>query len=161
MLNTYHTGLDIEPENPGARPAQRNQAKPDTGKTRSMPELTRVLRWGGGIVLAAAAIAFMCQGVYSLAPMTRHWIMLAICGLLGLLGVVTGNVLKEERGARAFLGFAAACFPVLASQLGAMFFSLFGRPPVAAAPTCAAPARPGPSAERDRGRGRSRRCPRC
>jgi hypothetical protein len=96
----------------------------------SKPELTRILRWSGGGVLTVAAIAFMCQGVYSFAPMTRHWIMLAICGLLGLLGVVTGTLLKEEKGARAFLGFAAASFPVLASQLGAMFFSLFGRPPI-------------------------------
>ncbi len=93
------------------------------------PEITRVLRWGGGLVLTAAAVAFMCQGVYSFAPITRHWIMLAICGLLGLLGIITGTMLNEEKGARAFLGFAAASFPVLSSQLGAMFFSLFGRPP--------------------------------
>ncbi len=94
------------------------------------PELTKVLRWGGGAVLTAAAIVFMCQGVSSFDPMTRHWIMLAVCALLGLMGIVTGLGLKEEKGARAFLGFAAAFFPVLASQLGAMFFSLFGRPPL-------------------------------
>jgi hypothetical protein len=55
--------------------------------------------------------------------------MLAVCLLLGLLGMVTGNLLKEEKGARLFLGMAAAAFPVLASQLGAMFFSMFGAPP--------------------------------
>jgi hypothetical protein len=103
---------------------------PAASPPHSKPELTRILRWSGGGVLTVAAVAFMCQGVYSFAPMTRHWIMLAICGLLGLLGVVTGTVLKEEKGARAFLGFAAASFPVLASQLGAMFFSLFGRSPL-------------------------------
>jgi len=93
-------------------------------------ELTRLLRWGGGIVLATAAITFMYQGVYSFAPMMRHWIMLAICGLLGSLGVITGTMLDDEKGARAFLGLSAACFPVLSSQLGAMFFSLFGHPPL-------------------------------
>ncbi len=97
---------------------------------QSTPELTRILRWGGGIVLAIAAITFMYQGVYSFTPMTRHWIMLAICGLLGLLGVATGTLLNDEKGARTFLGFSAATFPVVASQLGAMFFSLFGHPPL-------------------------------
>ncbi len=94
------------------------------------PELTSILRLGGGVILTAAAITFMVQGVYSFSPMTRHWIMLVLCGLLGVTGVATGVVLKEEKGARAFLGFAAAFFPVLASQLGAMLFSLFGHPPV-------------------------------
>ncbi|MFZ1983635.1 MAG: hypothetical protein WAU91_04430 [Desulfatitalea sp.] len=90
---------------------------------------TRVLRWAGGIVLAAAAVSFMCQGVYSFAPMTRHWIMLAICAVLWTMGLVTGTLLKETKGARTFLAFAAGCFPVLSSQLGAMLFSLFGQPP--------------------------------
>lgn len=92
-------------------------------------KLTQALRWSGSIILAAAAIAFMYQGIYSFSPMTRHWIMLAVCLLLGLFGMVTGNLLKEEKGARLFLGLAAASFPVLASQLGAMFFSMFGSPP--------------------------------
>jgi hypothetical protein len=129
MTTTPFAPLAIERDAPEPRIHHGNGAGPAVRPARSLPELTRVLRWGGGIVLAAAAVAFMCQGVHSLTPMSRHWIMLAICGLLGLLGVVTGTVLKEEKGARAFLGFAAASFPVLASQLGAMFFSLFGRPP--------------------------------
>lgn len=93
-------------------------------------KLTQVLRWSGGIILAAATIAFMFQGIYSFSPMSRHWIMLAVSLLLGLLGMLTGNILKEEKGARLFLGLAAASFPVLASQLGAMYFSMFGIPPV-------------------------------
>lgn len=40
-------------------------------------KLTQVLRWSGSIILAAAAIAFMYQGIYSFSPMTRHWILLA------------------------------------------------------------------------------------
>jgi hypothetical protein len=92
-------------------------------------KLTQILRWSGSIILAAAALAFMYQGIYSFSPMTRHWIILAVCLLLGLFGMVTGNLLKEEKGARLFLGLAAASFPVLASQLGAMFFSMFGTPP--------------------------------
>jgi len=130
MTTTCHTISTIDREDPEPRLQRRGDAAAAVGPQRFVPELTRVLRWSGGVVLAAAAVAFMCQGVYALTPMTRHWIMLAICGLLGLLGVVTGTVLKEEKGARAFLGFAAAAFPVLASQLGAMFFSLFGRPPL-------------------------------
>ncbi len=93
-------------------------------------KLTKVLRWCGGIILAAAAAAFMYQGIYSFTPMTRHWIMLAVCLLLGLCGMLTGNLLKEEKGARLFLGLAAASFPVLGSQLGAMYYSIFGLPPV-------------------------------
>lgn len=130
MTTTPLTRLILEQEDPGPRVPDGNGAGPAVQPKRSLPELTRVLRWGGGIALAAAAVAFMCQGVHSLTPMTRHWIMLAICSLLGLLGVVTGTVLNEEKGARAFLGFAAASFPVLTSQLGAMFFSLFGQPPL-------------------------------
>lgn len=130
MTTTAYTRLTFEPEDPDPQNHHGSSAGSSDRPKRPLPELTRVLRWGGGMVLAAAAVAFMCQGEHSLTPMTRHWIMLGICGLLGLLGVATGTVLKEEKGARAFLGFAAASFPVLASQLGAMFFSLFGRPPL-------------------------------
>lgn len=92
--------------------------------------LTRLLRWCGSFVLIASALAFMYQGMYSFSPMTRHWIMLVLCGSLGIIGLLTGTTLKEDKGARLFLGFAAASFPVLASQLGAMFFSIFGKPPI-------------------------------
>lgn len=92
-------------------------------------ELSQVLRWCGGILLGTAGIAFMFQGVYSVSPMTRHWMMLATCVLLALLGGVTGSLMKETKGARTFFGFATASFPVLASQMGAMIFSLFGHPP--------------------------------
>lgn len=129
MTTTLRTQMPAEHAHPDLSFHQSGHKEPTAAPPRSKPELTRVLRWSGGIALAGAAVAFMCQGVYSIAPMTRHWIMLATCALLGLLGVVTGTVLKEEKGARAFLGFAAAAFPVLASQLGAMFFSLFGQPP--------------------------------
>lgn len=104
-------------------------AMPGASLPQTPPELTGMLRWVGGIVLVIAAIAFMVQGVYSLTPMTRHWLMLTICALLGVLGVACGTLLDDEKGARAFLGLSAASFPVLASQLGAMFFSLFGHPP--------------------------------
>jgi hypothetical protein len=114
--------LDIE-----LTPTQENRLS--IGNLWHGLKLTQVLRWSGSIILAAAAIAFMYQGIYSFSPMTRHWIMLAVCLLLGLFGMVTGNLLKEEKGARLFLGLAAASFPVLASQLGAMFFSMFGSPP--------------------------------
>jgi len=130
MTTLLHAGQTVEQEQLDLQLEQIFDEAPAATLLHSKPELTRVLRWVGGGVLTVAAITFMCQGVYSFAPMTRHWIMLAICGLLGLLGVVTGTVLNEEKGARAFLGFAAASFPVLASQLGAMFFSLFGRPPL-------------------------------
>jgi hypothetical protein len=130
MTTLPHARQNVELEQLDLQLEQIFNEAPAAAPLHSKPELTRVLRWGGGGVLTIAAITFMCQGVYSFAPMTRHWIMLAICGLLGLLGVVTGTVLKEDKGARAFLGFAAASFPVLASQLGAMFFSLFGRPPL-------------------------------
>jgi hypothetical protein len=91
--------------------------------------LASVLRWGGGIFLAAAALAFMFQGFHSFDPMTRHWLMLAICGLLGGMGLATGMLLKEEKGARLFLGFAAAAFPALSSQLAAMLHSILGQAP--------------------------------
>ncbi len=130
MTTSIPTRLTAEQEHLDLQIDRIFDEAPTANPPHSKPELTRILRWSGGGVLTIAAIAFMCQGVYTFAPMTRHWIMLAICGLLGLLGVVTGTVLKEEKGARAFLGFAAASFPVLASQLGAMFFSLFGRPPL-------------------------------
>jgi hypothetical protein len=130
MTTTIPSRLTVDLEHLDLQIDQIFDEAPTASPPHSKPELTRILRWSGGGVLTVAAVAFMCQGVYSLAPMTRHWIMLSICGLLGLLGMVTGTVLKEEKGARAFLGFAAAAFPVLASQLGAMLFSLFGRSPL-------------------------------
>ncbi|MFH0785593.1 MAG: hypothetical protein V2B20_27110 [Pseudomonadota bacterium] len=130
MTTPIPSRLTVEQEHLDLQIDQIFDKTPTAPPPHSKPELALILRWSGGGLLTVAAIAFMCQGVYSFAPMMRHWIMLAICGLLVLLGVVTGTVLKEEKGARAFLGFAAASFPVLASQLGAMFFSLFSRPPL-------------------------------
>ena len=130
MTTTIHTRQRVENEHLDFQIDQIFDKAPSGDTPHSTPELTRLLRWGGGGLLITAAVVFMLQGFYSFAPITRHWIMLAICGLLGLLGVVTATVLKEEKGARAFLGFAAATFPVLSSQLGAMFFSLFGSPPL-------------------------------
>jgi hypothetical protein len=92
-------------------------------------DLSQVLRWSGGLALAAAGISFMFQGLYSFTPVTRHWILLGIAALLGLMGILTGSAMQETKGARSFLAFATAAFPVLASQLGAMVFSLLGQPP--------------------------------
>lgn len=93
------------------------------------PEFSQALRWCGGTLLATAGIAFMLQGVYSFSPMTRHWMMLSTCVLPAVLGGITGVWMKEAKGARTFFGFATASFPALASQMGAMVFSLFGQPP--------------------------------
>lgn len=128
MTTTFSPRETVEQELPTHQIDQLSDEAPAVNPDHSKLGLPLVLRWGGGCVLTAASVAFMCQGVYTFAPITRHWIMLAICGLLGLLGVVTGTVLKEEKGARALLGFAAASFPVLASQLGAMLFLLFDQP---------------------------------
>ena len=122
--------LDLSPRD-GSRPAPggRGPATSSASRWLAALNLSRVLRWSGGCVLAAAGISFMFQGLYSFTPITRHWMLLGICALLGLMGAVTGIGLKETKGARSFLGFAAASFPVLASQLGAMVFSLWGHPP--------------------------------
>ena len=122
--------LDLSPGN-DSRPAPngREPATASAGRWFATLNLSRVLRWSGGCVLAAAGISFMFQGLYSFTPMTRHWMLLGICTLLGLMGAVTGIGMKETKGARSFLGFATASFPVLASQLGAMVFSLWGQPP--------------------------------
>ena len=98
--------------------------------SRQLPELTQLLRWGGGVLLISAVLTFMYQGIYSFTPITRHWIMLAICAVLGLFGVTTGSGLKDDKGARVFFAFSAFTFPVLASQIGAMLFSLFGKAPL-------------------------------
>ena len=117
--------LTLPPLDASARP----QTGPRSRRYLSGMDLSRILRWSGGLVLAAAGITFMFQGLYSFTPMTRHWILLTICTLLGAMGLVTGVAMKESKGARSFLAFTVASFPVLASQLGAMVFSLFGQPP--------------------------------
>lgn len=91
--------------------------------------LTKILRWCGGGVLLTAVMVFLWEGVYSFSPLMRHWIMLGLCCILGLMGMITGIIMKDTKGARTFLGFAACTFPALASQLGAMFFSIFGNVP--------------------------------
>jgi hypothetical protein len=110
-------------------PKGRDSRAAAAGRWFTTLSLSRVLRWSGGGVLAAAGISFMFQGLYSFTPITRHWMLLTTCALLGLMGAVTGIGMKERKGARSFLAFAVASFPVLASQLGAMVFSLLGHPP--------------------------------
>ncbi|MCB0345987.1 MAG: hypothetical protein KDD66_12780 [Bdellovibrionales bacterium] len=91
---------------------------------------SKLLRWIGAIILAASSIAFLLQGWSDTSPsMLPYYSFLAFTGLLAAAGFFCGLKLKEAKGARTFLGVAAAFLPAHFAQLGALLFSLTGKAP--------------------------------
>lgn len=91
---------------------------------------TRMLRRIGAVILAASSLAFILQGWSDTSPsMLPYYSFLGFTVLLAAAGFFCGLKLKEAKGARTFLGVAAAFLPAHFAQLGALLFSLSGKAP--------------------------------
>ncbi|MCM2280460.1 MAG: hypothetical protein NDI61_01280 [Bdellovibrionaceae bacterium] len=86
--------------------------------------VAKTLRWIGALALITSGMIYMIQGWGTLSSWERYLSFFSLVGLIGLSGILSGSVLKDQLGARTFLGLAAAAAPALFSQLGAMFYSI-------------------------------------
>ncbi|RIL07849.1 MAG: hypothetical protein DCC75_09695 [Proteobacteria bacterium] len=104
------------------REAERQQAAQSgaLGRFRNLPQ---VLRTAGTLVILAAAAAFMVQQWSELGHIMRYYYFLGFTAALTLAGLFCGARWREDKGARTFLGIAAAIIPVHFAQLGALIYS--------------------------------------
>lgn len=104
---------------------QRNleQREEEVGRLALLPKLLRII---GAIVLLISAGTFMLQGWDSMSHLLRYFSFLGFTSLLAAAGFFCGLRVKEDKGARTFLGVAAAIIPAHFCQLGALLYSKFG-----------------------------------
>ncbi len=81
-----------------------------------------LLRYAGGAVLIASGVTFLLEGWATLGSLQRYFTFFTFVALLAVAGVFCSRALKEQKGARLFLGFATAAVPALFSQLGTILF---------------------------------------
>jgi hypothetical protein len=105
--------------------ASEEQPQP-RAEVSKIKKFTALLRRGGALVLVAAALSFLIQGWNSWNSYERYFTFLAFTATLTGLGLLCGLRWKEDKGARTFLGLAAAFLPVLFAQVAAFVRSLFG-----------------------------------
>jgi hypothetical protein len=105
----------------------KNEGKVETNK--AFGSLPAILRYMGAFTLIGAALTFMLQRWPEIDNhQMRYFSFLGFTLLLTLCGFFCGIRIKEDKGARTFLGLSAAIIPVHFAQLGALLFSLFADP---------------------------------
>lgn len=88
----------------------------------NLPTLLRAL---GAVVVAISLSAFLFQGWEAGNDLQRYLMLLGQTGLLALLGVGCGRLLRETKGARTFLSLALLAVPVNFAILGALHYSTY------------------------------------
>jgi len=105
------------------RKKQQEEQDKEVGRISMLPKILRIV---GAIVLLSSALTFMAQGWETMSHMIRYFTFLGFTGLLAVLGFFCGLKVKEDKGARTFLGVAAAIIPAHFCQLGGLIYSKFG-----------------------------------
>ncbi len=102
---------------------------PSTPSTRQrITDLSRLLRAVGALVVLAAASTFLLHRWSLGDDVHRAWTLLAHTALLAVAGFGCGIALREDKGARTFLGLAVAMVPVHFTVLAALIYSVLGDP---------------------------------
>ncbi len=129
-METYTAQTSIQSQETEAVICSPPQTE-DPGRPQNKWEkATKLLRWIGATILVASSVAFLLQGWSTTSPsMMPYYSFLGFTGLLAAAGFFCGLKLKEAKGARTFLGVAAAFLPAHFAQLGALLFSLTGKAP--------------------------------
>lgn len=116
--------IQLEAEEQEAPPVPQSG---DSGKEGN--SLAKVLRVIGSFLLLGSAVAFMIQTWTLMSFTSRYLTFLGFTSILAIVGVYCGVRLKEAKGARSFLGIAAAFLPAHFVQLSAMLYhSFYGTP---------------------------------
>lgn len=122
-MNTFNeatkTSIRIPSERPGQPQVQ--SAKAETGAFSSLSKLMRVL---GAVALVASGVAFLFEGWHNLTNLGKFGAFSAFLLSLGAAGAFCSRVLNEQKGARSFLGLAAAGVTVQAAQIGAVSYAM-------------------------------------
>ena len=91
--------------------------------TKSLKLLPKILRFTGAIALIASAAVFMFQSWDVGDHFLRYFSFLGFTASLALAGFFCGIKVKEDKGARTFLGIAAAIVPVHFCVIGALIYA--------------------------------------
>ncbi len=93
------------------------------------PRLAKLLRVVGCCLLLGAAVACTLQTWSVMSFISRYLTFLGFTGILAAAGVYCGLKMKEDKGARSFLGVAVAFLPAHFVQLSALLYNgLYGAP---------------------------------
>ena len=101
-----------------------NGGAPQRHARQRLSATTQVMRFGGALLLTAAASSFMLQHWQHGSSATRYAYLLAHTLLLALSGVVCGLRVRESRAARTFFAIVLASVPVHFAVLGGMLRSV-------------------------------------
>lgn len=97
---------------------------PDSSKKFfSKISLGGILRILGGLVLVGAAGTFLIQKWGAMDHLVRYFSFLGFTAALAGFGIYCGLILKEAKGARAFLSVASGIVPAHFAALGALTYS--------------------------------------
>jgi len=91
----------------------------------NLPEL---LRGVGALIVVAGMCSYLMEGWELWNGMSRYYVMVAGSTLLALAGLAMSYGLKENKGARVFLGLALISVLANMTTLGGFIFSAFGVP---------------------------------
>ena len=122
-MNTFNEATRTNLQIPADRPVppQVQSAKAETGAFSNFPKLMRIL---GAVALVAAGVAFLFEGWHNLTNLGKFGAFSAFLLSLGAAGAFCSRVLQEQKGARSFLGLAAAGVTVQAAQIGAVSYAM-------------------------------------
>lgn len=124
-MNTQSTYVDEIREK-----ALHEEPKEDVPKGLMSPKgdilhpssLPKVLRYIGATTLGLSALSFAVHRVKDLDSLERYYSFLGFTGLLAAAGMFCALFLKEDKGARTFMGISLAFMPALFLQLGALVY---------------------------------------
>lgn len=85
------------------------------------------LRMLAAFVMLGSALTFLVQGWSGWGSEDRILAFLALTGVIAGAGLLSGLVLKDDKGARVALGVATAVIPVMYAQTGGLLLSLIGQ----------------------------------
>ncbi len=85
--------------------------------------LSKILRFIGAIVIIVASATFLLQRWEGADHIMRYYSFLGFTALLSLTGFMCGLKIHEDKGARTFLGIAAALIPINFCALGGLGYS--------------------------------------
>lgn len=105
---------------------QEDTAQPSIEPTRRRISLSMLLRAAGVITVIAGMCSYLLEGWDSWNDLGRYYAMVAGTVILALAGTAMSAVLRENKGARAFLGLTLVSILANFTTLGGFIYTAVG-----------------------------------